>query len=442
MKNQHFVCYVTGGLRSGKGLFAVRTIEQFLLQKRRVVTNYDLRLENLLHHDSKNVDVIRVPDRPNIDDLEYIGQGYDCDDPLHYDESKFGLIVLDELGAWFNARSWNEKGRKEVIDWLLHSGKRRWCLLLTIQSLEMLDKQAKEATAGQLVANCKRLGDLPIPVLTPLIKLFTGYHLTLPDMRFATIRAGTEKNAIVNDRVFYKGERYYHAYNTRQEFYPRDHIDCPGIYSYLSPWYLKGRYKKKITFTMFKNWCSENAYLFFAFSLASTLFMFATFIASLFTFNQSNNAVQLLSEIKEKPLITPEHSINEQQLTEATNINCDSFNQVFAKYYLTGHVRFPSGQFIVVSGDSKPVYIDKYIVSDATDTQYNLNTLLPNDAYYEPVNACLAVLNYQNCIYKLTCSKSSINDSVNGDAVAIDGIVQSDDKNIDKTSGFISNLIN
>ena len=56
--------------------------------------------------------VIRIPDKPSLNDLLVIGTGN-----TSYDESRNGLLVLDECGTWFNSRSWGDKDRQPVIDW-------------------------------------------------------------------------------------------------------------------------------------------------------------------------------------------------------------------------------------------------------------------------------------------------------------------------------------
>lgn len=45
--------------------------------------------------------MIRLPDKPSLNDLLAIGVGN-----TSYDESRNGLLVLDECGTWFNSRSW------------------------------------------------------------------------------------------------------------------------------------------------------------------------------------------------------------------------------------------------------------------------------------------------------------------------------------------------
>lgn len=37
------------------------------------------------------------------------------------DESTFGALILDKLGASMNTRDWNDKDRKEIIKFFLHT---------------------------------------------------------------------------------------------------------------------------------------------------------------------------------------------------------------------------------------------------------------------------------------------------------------------------------
>lgn len=114
------VYFVTGTLGCGKTLCTVGKIRDYLEQGRRVATNLDINLEAFTKPDSK-VSILRVPDKPTLYDLQGIGLG--CEES---DESKYGLLVLDELGTWFNSRNWRDKGRGEVIDWFRHARKLHW----------------------------------------------------------------------------------------------------------------------------------------------------------------------------------------------------------------------------------------------------------------------------------------------------------------------------
>ena len=227
---------ITGKLRSGKSLIATAKMRDYLLAGRRVATNFDLYVENMLPVDMQKCDLTRLPDLPSADDLEALGQG----STGKYDEHQFGLIVLDEGSGNFNAREWADKGRQRMIDWLKHSGKLRWDVYIIVQSASMLDKQIREAFGEHLVT-CKRMDRLSFPFIGPVLKLI-GVNLKPPKVHVAVVRYGMGPNDPVVNRWFYRGTNLYAAYNTEQKF---DRDTMYGNACYLSPYQVKGQYMNK-----------------------------------------------------------------------------------------------------------------------------------------------------------------------------------------------------
>jgi hypothetical protein len=237
---------VTGRLGAGKTLACVGRLRDALLQGRRVATNLDINIEFLLPRQRRKVDIIRIPDKPVAEDLEAIGLGTPTPD-----EAFNGIIVLDELGSWLNSRGWSDKSRQPFIDWLIHSRKKGWDILLICQHINQIDKQIRESLVEYHVV-CRRLDRMRIPFIGGLIRvlsfgLFTG---NFPRMHFGIVRYGTGQDAPVSDRWAYLGNNLYPAYDTRQVF--SANYDS-GIYSYLSPWHLKGRYVVE-PWQQFLNW--------------------------------------------------------------------------------------------------------------------------------------------------------------------------------------------
>lgn len=195
---------ITGKLGSGKTLCSVGRAEAYLKQGCIVATNIDLRANRLdLTREQQRL-VVRVPDQPTIDDLNAIGQAYDI--AAGYDETKTGLLMLDELATWFNARAWSDAGRKELNNWLVHARKLGWDVFLIIQNIEMLDKQARQALCDYLVV-CKR---------TDRFKIL-GFGL--PKGHLASVYQGHSENPKLRDgRWMYRGKRLYDAYDTAQVF--------------------------------------------------------------------------------------------------------------------------------------------------------------------------------------------------------------------------------
>jgi hypothetical protein len=128
-----------------------------------------------------------------------------------------GALVLDEAGAWLNARSWNDNDRQAFIDWMLHARKRGWDVFLVVQSVVMLDKQIREGL-GEYQVVCKRLDRLRIPVVGGLVKLLTFGMLSgnLPKMHVASVYYGLGATGIKADVWTYLGRDLYGAYSTAQ----------------------------------------------------------------------------------------------------------------------------------------------------------------------------------------------------------------------------------
>ncbi|WP_305806761.1 zonular occludens toxin domain-containing protein, partial [Stenotrophomonas sp. YIM B06876] len=108
---------VEGKLGTGKTKFAVYQAQLALFTGRRVASNVDIKPEVL--HPYKRCTYVRIPDKPTADDLHAMGHG----NPDTYNEDRNGVLILDELGTWLNTRSFQDKGRAAVIDWMIHARK-------------------------------------------------------------------------------------------------------------------------------------------------------------------------------------------------------------------------------------------------------------------------------------------------------------------------------
>ena len=236
---------VTGKLGSGKSLVTVGRIFDYLSQGRKVATNLDIHLAGYLNANSKK-SLVRIPDKPSLFDLACIGSGNDS-----YDEEKNGLLVLDELGTWFNSRAWQDKTRAGLIEWFLHARKHGWDTMLIVQDISMIDAQLRGSMAEHLVI-CRRLDRLKIPFVGGLLQAI-GLKGTLPKIHRAKVHYGESEADMVADTWTYRGLSYYPAYNTKQIFSP---TYSSGVYSYLSPWHTTGRFlkPKRSFYDLFKNY--------------------------------------------------------------------------------------------------------------------------------------------------------------------------------------------
>lgn len=195
------VYYITGSLGAGKTLCGVDMARRYIEEGRKVATNVNLNLEFLCNPDNDYTRVMRVPDAPNISDLQAIGYGSSSSD-----EKTHGLLLLDELGTWFNARDFANKDRLKVIKWMIHMRKRRWDVAFIVQDFGMVDKQARGNIAQHLVI-CRSSKDLWI------FKFLPKFHIG--DVRHGSTR-------IKVDTWIYKGKDVYKAYDTEQLFYTGD----------------------------------------------------------------------------------------------------------------------------------------------------------------------------------------------------------------------------
>lgn len=228
------VYVVTGKLGAGKTLVAVGKIKDKLCQGCKVATNLDINLDQLIGPTAKQTRFYRIPDKPSLIDLEAIGTGTDS-----YDESKNGLLVLDECGTWFNSRSWADKSRQAVINWFLHARKLGWDIIFLIQDLSIMDKQARVALAEHVVY-CRRLDRVTLPFIGAFWKAVTGSKLPLPKVHLGIVKYGETNNAMIVDRWAYTGRNLYSSYDTKQAF--SDDYEH-GTFSQLPPWLTNGVFR-------------------------------------------------------------------------------------------------------------------------------------------------------------------------------------------------------
>jgi len=228
------VYIVTGKLGNGKTLISVSRIKEKLQAGCKVATNLDIKLNKMLSVQDKTARLLRIPDKPSSDDLYNLGTGNTT-----YDETKNGLLVLDECGTWFNSRNWQDKTRKALNDWFLHSRKLGWDVILIVQDVSILDSQSRSAIAEH-TCFCRRLDRLHIPFFGSLLKILTlGEPVRLPRVHVGKVVYGTSEQDPLTDRWIYRGTDLFAAYDTKQTF-----LDdySQGTYSALPGYYTHGRY--------------------------------------------------------------------------------------------------------------------------------------------------------------------------------------------------------
>jgi len=237
---------VEGKLGTGKTKFTVWVAQQALKNGRRVASNVDLDLSKLVPKISASY--VRIPDKPKAADLESCGHG----NPESYDEDQNGVMILDELGTWLNARSFQDKDRAPLLDWLIHARKHGWDVYLIVQDANMIDKQVRESLIEYQI-KCFRGDKIKIPFVggflqdlgqcfSPKSKL--GY---LPKFHMAVSRVGQGANAVIAERWMYRGLDLHDAYDTRQIFradyehgpysqWHRPPLPSPSLFQRLRSW--------------------------------------------------------------------------------------------------------------------------------------------------------------------------------------------------------------
>lgn len=253
---------ITGKLGSGKGKGTMMRLRQYVREGKRVATNSDVFME-YLDGERSRATVIRVPDKPSASDLYMIGSGNRFIDfepnmvmekdgwkgvaPLAgtmkmlpgFDESHNGALFLDECGSWLNTRNFQDKGRADLLEWLIHARKYGWDVYFQMQNINQIDKQIREALF-EYVVRMNRLDKMRIPLLSSAVGTLTAGTVSgnLPRVHIGVVRIGSSPDGLVADRWVFRGDDLNNAYSTTQVFsdsYPH------AVHSLLSPWHLSAK---------------------------------------------------------------------------------------------------------------------------------------------------------------------------------------------------------
>lgn len=242
------VWVVTGKLGAGKTLMSVSRIHKYLWEGRKVATNLNIYPEHMVGYDSKRIELYRLPDIPTIETLQALPRGYEGD---KIDESRNGLLVLDECGIFLDSRGWNDPKRKPINAFFKLLRKLRWDAILIIQDIDNLDSDARR-TIAEHVVYCRRMDRMRIPLISPLLKSLFGLDLPLPQLHMGIVKYGTANDSMKVDQWNYYGTGLYSAYDTEQLFSESENYSgIDGLTRVLPPHYTHGRYVTK--FQRFKN---------------------------------------------------------------------------------------------------------------------------------------------------------------------------------------------
>ena len=361
------VYFVTGKLGGGKSLTSVDRIREYLNQGRRIATNLDLYVEGIVNPWARKTQVVRIPDKPSVEHLEFLGAGYgEIGDGQEVDESRYGLLVLDECGTWFNARSWNDKGRQKLINWIIHARKYRWDVIFIVQDIAVMDKQAREMFAEHVV-HCKRTDRVNIPIISPLFKMITGSTIKMPKVHIGTVRYGDREDSPIVDRWVTTGTDLYKGYDTEQTFKEEHYSDYWGVSTVLPPWYVYGRYvtKKQRLLNAIRDYKAKGRDFFLTGALLAGMYVQATVqvepeIPQKGLFSCNDAYKQLYGSCENAP-VHPDYQEKKSPNTETDPIGFFKASKSEpehedAKVYITGHVKTSRTFSYIFERDGRPFY--------------------------------------------------------------------------------------
>lgn len=392
------VYIVTGKLGSGKTLCSVARMREYIQRGVPIATNLNVNLHHMWGKKERNINVMRLPDQPDINDLNAIGYGNKT-----YDEALNGGLFLDECGTWFNARNWADKSRKEVNDWFLHARKLGWDVFLIIQDVELLDAQARKAIA-ELTVFCRRLDRIGIPLIGPLWKIITEKTLCMPRLHVATAYYGTSRNDLKSETWTYRGTQHYRSYDTKQLFKHRspgepvtkkkhwqevdqetgevtdryrdievqENMDPEyfGTHCLLTPWHLYGRYQRPWTwdYTMRLTKIYWKKFKAPAFIGAGAL---AGSVISLLAWPYLAASMQLKAQESQQLIQIEEEKANEPDtgVETGTGFLADAGEDLrtvaadFSGFTIAAHVRNANSQYYLVKAEDREPLTDQQIRS-------------------------------------------------------------------------------
>lgn len=208
------VYVITGTLGSGKSLVTMGKMREYLWANKRVATNVNVQVENLVSGKAPR-NIVRVPDHPTAEFLwDTLGMGSE-----NKNEATFGMLCMDEVGTWLNSREWKGNDRQRVIEFFVHSRKRRWDCYLIAQSLNMIDKQVRESIAEHVVL-CSRADRLSVPFIGWIVEQL-GMAIRLPQIHMAKVYYTAGRSMAQATKVttwVYNGRDLWGSYDTGQRF--------------------------------------------------------------------------------------------------------------------------------------------------------------------------------------------------------------------------------
>jgi hypothetical protein len=381
------VYIITGKLGSGKTLIAVGMMQEALRAGKKVATNVDLWLENMLTWKDKRAVCYRLPDKLSAQSFETIGHGNEhfikVRDRELFDEEKNGLIVLDEGGLSMNSRDYREAGRKEFIEWCIHSRKRGWDVAILVQHFDTLDKQIRDMF-GEHVVYCMRFDKMAIPFVGWLLQL-VGFSGKGAKVHMAVCRYGQSHDSPIAWRKAFKGADLYFAFNTRQQYYPRDD---EGVYQYLTPWHIKGRSERPSS--EYKAILEDIWHGYFNVAVSRVLVFFCAMGFGMYAHAKYFDQEVRSGEVEKKPASISGLEFGAPDPVQGTQTEGDQVQTVdpWETAYLSTHV---------VLSEGRSSYRIRNLQGD--------KLTVPEGGVLRSIGPCNAVVRIHNQEYYLTCKR-------------------------------------
>jgi hypothetical protein len=156
-----------------------------------------------------------------------------------FDEGHNGALFLDECASWLNTRTFQDKGRADLLEWCIHARKYGWDVYFICQNINQIDKQLRDSLF-EFVVRMNRLDRMKVPFVSAGVRLVTAGFSdgSLPRLHIGVVRLGCSPDGMVADRWHFRGDDLNKAYNTTQVFsdnYPH------SIHSLLPAWHLQAK---------------------------------------------------------------------------------------------------------------------------------------------------------------------------------------------------------
>lgn len=149
---------ITGNLGGGKTLSAVEMAVRAMASDMFVVTNIDLRMDqvssvlgNRARALYRRIDL--ATDDPN---------DWPCGDPRGSGGRRRVLVILDEVAEWFDQFSAASPSVRKFLSWIRHSSKRGQDVFLIVQRREFLAKSLRILVARWVIVEDLAVWRLPI----------------------------------------------------------------------------------------------------------------------------------------------------------------------------------------------------------------------------------------------------------------------------------------